>query len=290
MRAHAQAQVCMCTYTLQLEKFWKKHHIEYMKKIQQQLFVTAPILRLHNWLQGYSIEYLSFIRWFRAWGFFWFFLGVFIAEEVDGVGDKRSQDTTVEVQPLLAAFWKIFLKSGNFIDTPPPTGTKQNSRSWGYSPQVPDYQNFWIKSCWITGILLCKYHTLVTHKVLLKGYVIQHVCQLSSWIVSVKAELINCKLTIPVALKAASLQSNTLGVFPPFKKLLKPLSNTLHVPECQQWYLWPFKAFFSFAKSQKLHNFYAKVSCAVVCQDKHCCDARSKHQPKFRLSPIKRVK
>lgn len=87
-----------------------------------------------------------------------------------------------------------------------PTGTKQNSRSWGYYSQVPDYQTFWIKSCWINGILLCKYHTPVTDKVLLKGYVIQYVCQLSSWNVPVKAELINRTPIIPVTFKVAPLQ------------------------------------------------------------------------------------
>jgi len=44
------------------------------------------------------------------------FSGVFTAEEVDGVGDKRSQDTTVEVQPLLVAFWKMSLKCAYVID------------------------------------------------------------------------------------------------------------------------------------------------------------------------------
>ena len=61
--------------------------------------------------RGIPPEYLSSICWFRAWGSSSAFSGVFIVEEVEGVGDKRSRDTTVEVQPLLAAFWKMSLKS-----------------------------------------------------------------------------------------------------------------------------------------------------------------------------------
>jgi hypothetical protein len=63
----------------------------------------------------------------------------------------------------------------------------------------------------INGILLYKYHTLVTHEVLLKGYVIQHkVCQLHSWNVPVKAVLNKCTLINPVTFKIASLHSNNL--------------------------------------------------------------------------------
>ena len=40
------------------------------------------------------------------------FSGVFIAEEVDGVGDKGSGDTTVvDVQTVLEAFLNMSLKS-----------------------------------------------------------------------------------------------------------------------------------------------------------------------------------
>jgi len=45
------------------------------------------------------------------------FSGVFIAEEVDGVGDKGSGDTTmVDLQMILEAFLKMFLRSACFID------------------------------------------------------------------------------------------------------------------------------------------------------------------------------
>ena len=38
------------------------------------------------------------------------FSGVFVAEEVDGIGDKGSEDTTVDVQMLLEAFLNLSLK------------------------------------------------------------------------------------------------------------------------------------------------------------------------------------
>jgi hypothetical protein len=45
------------------------------------------------------------------------FSGVFIAEEVDGVGDSGSGDTTmVDVQTLLEAFLHMSLISDNFTD------------------------------------------------------------------------------------------------------------------------------------------------------------------------------
>jgi hypothetical protein len=34
------------------------------------------------------------------------------------------------------------------------SGKKQNFWSWNYSPQVPEYQGFWIIGCQIKGILL----------------------------------------------------------------------------------------------------------------------------------------
>jgi hypothetical protein len=43
--------------------------------------------------------------------------GVFIAEELDKIGDKWSGDTTtVNVQTLLEAFWNISPRSAIFID------------------------------------------------------------------------------------------------------------------------------------------------------------------------------
>jgi hypothetical protein len=49
-------------------------------------------------------------------GFSFLFSVVFIAEEVDGVGDKRSEFTAmVDVHTLLEAFMKI-LRSAHFMD------------------------------------------------------------------------------------------------------------------------------------------------------------------------------
>jgi hypothetical protein len=45
------------------------------------------------------------------------FSGVFIAEEVDGVGDKMSGDITmIHVQTLLKAFLNMLLRSAGSID------------------------------------------------------------------------------------------------------------------------------------------------------------------------------
>jgi len=43
---------------------------------------------------------ISFICWFR----------VFVAEEVDGTGDKGSEDTTVDIQMLLEVFLNLSLR------------------------------------------------------------------------------------------------------------------------------------------------------------------------------------
>jgi hypothetical protein len=56
------------------------------------------------------------------------FSGVFIAEEVDGVGDKRSGCTTmVDVHTHLEAFLNKFLRSACFTDE---GSKKQNFQSW----------------------------------------------------------------------------------------------------------------------------------------------------------------
>ena len=80
--------------------------------------------------------------------------GIFIPEEVDGPRDKWSGDTTTvnvdtfgghsEHFPEICMFnWWAFLSGG-----------KQNFRSWGYYPQVSDYQDFWTATCEVNGILL----------------------------------------------------------------------------------------------------------------------------------------
>jgi hypothetical protein len=62
--------------------------------------------------------------------------GVFIAEEVHGVGDMESGDTTmVDVETLLEAFLEDF-------------------QTWDYFPQLPKYEDFWSVSIQIKGILL----------------------------------------------------------------------------------------------------------------------------------------
>jgi hypothetical protein len=69
------------------------------------------------------------------------FSGVFKAEEVNGIGDTGSGDTTmVDVQTLLEAFVNMSLRSACCNEAF--YGKKQNFSSWDYSSQVPDYQYF----------------------------------------------------------------------------------------------------------------------------------------------------
>ena len=56
------------------------------------------------------------------------FSGVFGAEEVDGVGDKGSGDTTVDVQTLFKHFLNMSLRSACFNDELL-SGRKQNFQS-----------------------------------------------------------------------------------------------------------------------------------------------------------------
>jgi hypothetical protein len=68
------------------------------------------------------------------------FSGVFKTEEIDGIGDKGSGDTTmVDVQTLLEAFVNMSLRYACSIDEAF-SCKKQNFWSWDYSFQVPDYQ------------------------------------------------------------------------------------------------------------------------------------------------------
>jgi hypothetical protein len=69
--------------------------------------------------------------------------GVFVAEEVDEIGDTWSGDTTtVNVETLLDVFW-------------------ENFQDWDYSPQLPKYQDFQSISIRITGILLFAYECVL---------------------------------------------------------------------------------------------------------------------------------
>jgi hypothetical protein len=60
---------------------------------------------------------IFFIHWFRVIRPLSVFSGVFIAEEVDGVGDTGSGDTpAADAQTLLEAFLDMSLISDNFTD------------------------------------------------------------------------------------------------------------------------------------------------------------------------------
>jgi hypothetical protein len=63
--------------------------------------------------------------------------GVFIGEEVCGVGDKGSGDTVVNVETLFKTVLENFQTSNCFY-------------------QLPKYQDFWTTSIHIKGILLYK--------------------------------------------------------------------------------------------------------------------------------------
>jgi hypothetical protein len=68
------------------------------------------------------------------------FPGFFIAEEVDGLGDMGSGDTTaVGIQTLL----DVFLHTSLIYDSMMKlfSGKEQNLSSWGYCPYVPDFQD-----------------------------------------------------------------------------------------------------------------------------------------------------
>jgi len=114
---HTHARACAHAHTHYNKKDFERN-ITYSiwRKYNNNCLLLLLYFGCTTDYRGIPSEYLSFICWFRAWGSSSAFSGVFIVEEVGGVGDKRPRDTTVEVQPLLAAFWKMSLKSAYFID------------------------------------------------------------------------------------------------------------------------------------------------------------------------------
>ena len=69
------------------------------------------------------------------------FCGIFIAEEVNGAGDKGSGDTTkADVKTLLEAVLDIFLAFACLVKLL--SSKKRNFQSWDHSPQVSAYQDF----------------------------------------------------------------------------------------------------------------------------------------------------
>jgi hypothetical protein len=75
-------------------------------------------------------------------GYLSLFSGIFVAKEVDGVGDMGSGDTTTaEVQTLLGAILKLSLRSAHFTDEFF-SDEKQNFRPWDYSAQMSACQVF----------------------------------------------------------------------------------------------------------------------------------------------------
>jgi len=78
---------------------------------------------------------ISSICCFQVSGSSSVFFGVFIAEEVDGVGDKGSGDTPVaDAQALLEAFLNMSLRFVCFTDVAF-SGKKQNLQPSDYSPR-----------------------------------------------------------------------------------------------------------------------------------------------------------
>ena len=71
----------------------------------------------------------------------------FIAEEVDGIGEKGSEFDT-----LVGVCLNTFLRSACFMKLS--SGKKQNFWSGNYYCQVPGYQGFWIIVCQIKRVLL----------------------------------------------------------------------------------------------------------------------------------------
>jgi hypothetical protein len=68
---------------------------------------------------------ISFICWFKV---------IRVLFCVDGIGDKGSDDTTVDVQMLVEAFLNLSPRCACLIGDS--SGKEQNLRSWNYSPQV----------------------------------------------------------------------------------------------------------------------------------------------------------
>jgi hypothetical protein len=93
------------------------------------------------------------------------FYRVSTAEEIDTVGDQRSGNaTTVDIQTLLEIFLNMSLRYSCFNNTAlfTPPSEKQKCRSWDYSPQLLDYQDFQIIWHQIKGILSYKFSVYVT--------------------------------------------------------------------------------------------------------------------------------
>jgi hypothetical protein len=112
------------------------------------------VLGLHEWSEEYSIWIPSPSAGSGSSGSSAVFSGVFVAEEVDVVGDKESGDTaTFDVPALLEAFLNMSLRSVSFVDDDF-SGKKQNFQFWDYAPQALDCQDFRIIRCQISGILL----------------------------------------------------------------------------------------------------------------------------------------
>jgi hypothetical protein len=77
----------------------------------------------------------------RLSGSYSLFPGVYLAEEVDRLGDKGSGDITIfDLHALVEAFLNVFLRSacsvhGNFL-------VEHAFQFWDHSPPVLDYQDF----------------------------------------------------------------------------------------------------------------------------------------------------
>jgi len=70
------------------------------------------------------------------------FCRVFIAEDVDGVGDKGSgAQQRLTYRNSRGVFLNV-PEINYFIDKVSFSGRKQNFQSWDYFPQVPDDQDF----------------------------------------------------------------------------------------------------------------------------------------------------
>jgi hypothetical protein len=69
------------------------------------------------------------------------FAGVFIAEEIGGIGDKT----------ILEAFLIMGLRPACFNDE---AFLSLTGKTWYYCLQMLDYQDFRIIRCWIKGMLL----------------------------------------------------------------------------------------------------------------------------------------
>ena len=101
------------------QTFWIIRHYLYWPKFLQVIFCYCSYTRATQLSKGYFIRIGTSSVGSGLSGPFSVFCGIFIAEEVDGAGDKVSRGTTeADVQTLLEAVLNMFLASECLMKLP----------------------------------------------------------------------------------------------------------------------------------------------------------------------------